>query len=265
MKAEGNLLKMRSSFEQPVSYYLPVGSTAIPLNDFLGKTIRMEYRHRINCIRCGRETKRSFAQGYCYPCFISAPETDECILHPERCRAHEGISRDMEWSKRHCLIDHYVYLALSSGLKVGVTRHTQIPTRWIDQGAWKAVRIARTPNRYTAGLIEVFLKGFLSDKTNWRYMLTNQLAVDVDLIKESLKVKEQIPEHFAESWIDGDEVLEIEYPVLEYPSRIKSLNFDKEDGIEGQLMGIKGQYLILDGGRVINIRKFGGYRIIFEA
>ncbi len=264
VKAEGNLLKMRSALDDPVSYHLPVGSAEIHLNALLGKPIRVEYQHRINCIRCGRETSKSFVQGYCYPCFISAPETDACILHPERCRAHEGISRDMEWSKHHCLIDHYVYLALSGGLKVGVTRHSQVPTRWIDQGARKAIRIARTANRYTAGLIEVFLKNHMNDKTNWRHMLTNQLATGIDLQKERNKVRARLPEEYADLWVDEDEILEIHYPVLEYSLKVKSLNFDKDNVVAGQLQGIKGQYLILDGGRVINIRKFGGYRVIFE-
>ena len=149
-----------------------------------GQEISMQYKGRINCLKCGRETKKSFAQGYCYPCFTTAPETEECVLRPELCRAHEGIARDMDYAKKHCLIEHVVYLSLTSGLKVGVTRNTQVPTRWIDQGAVKALELARTPNRYTAGLIEVALKSHIADKTNWRKMLSGSDPGDMDLLKE---------------------------------------------------------------------------------
>ena len=252
-------MKMTTELSDTVEYYLRIGVEKVHMNEFIGKTIMLKYNHKINCIRCGRETKNSFFQGYCYPCFISAPETDECIIHPEKCRAQEGISRDMEWSKSHCLIDHYVYLAVSSGLKVGVTRHNQIPTRWIDQGAHQAIKFAKTPNRHLAGLVEVDLKRFLADKTNWQQMLKNQVKRPVDLLEEKQKAAENLSPELQQYLIDDNELQEIRYPVEQYPSKVKSLSFDKVDEYSGILKGIKGQYFIFEDGIVFNVRKHNGY------
>ena len=149
---------MQTSLDDKIQYFLPIGENKIFMNELIGRKIEFSFNGQINCIKCGRLTNKSFHQGYCFRCFRTAPETEECVLRPELCRAHEGIARDIEFAKNHCLKDHYVYLALTSGLKVGVTRKTQIPTRWIDQGATEAIIIAQTPNRYLAGVIEVNLK-----------------------------------------------------------------------------------------------------------
>lgn len=247
----------------PVVYKLPVGPDLVPLNELTGNAVRIEYSHKINCIHCGRETNKSFAQGYCYPCFISLPQTDACILHPEKCQAHLGISRDIEWSERNCLQDHFIYLALSPGLKVGVTRKSQVPVRWIDQGAWESIKLAVTPNRYIAGTIEVELKKHLSDKTNWRHMLTGLRVSDIDLRVEKKRIGALLPEDMRQYIIEDNEVYKFEYPVEEYPARIKALSFDKYSIVEGVLTGIKGQYLIFRDGYVLNIRKFGGYLVDF--
>jgi Protein of unknown function (DUF2797) len=259
----GILSKMETEKKSPIIYYLILENQKIELNQLIGSKIRMEFLQEIRCLKCGTKTKKSYAQGYCYPCFISIPETDECILHPEKCEAQNGISRDMEWSKNHCLQDHYVYLAVSSGLKVGVTRSTQVPTRWIDQGALKAIKLAKTPNRNLAGLIEVSLKKHLADKTNWRNMLTNKVE-DVNLVESKEKVKTIFDEQFL-PYIDKDNnVHSFEYPVLQYPEKVKSINLDKEPVIEKKLLGIKGQYFLFEDNFVINIRKYGGYKVLFE-
>ena len=261
MKLSGTILKMDVKLASPVEYKLPVGDKLLPMNDLIGEYIILKHTGVIYCISCGRKISRSFSQGFCYPCFINAPETSECIFRPALCEAHEGISRDMDWAENHCLQDHYVYLAISSGDKVGVTRSSQIPTRWIDQGAWKAIRLAKTPNRYTAGLIEVALKEHISDKTHWQRMLKNQLASDVDLLSR----KQEMVAHLApelQVYEDEDsDIVEITYPVNEYPTKVKSIGFDKSPEIAGRLWGIKGQYLIFDDGRVTNIRKHNGYVI----
>lgn len=257
----GNLLKMKTELDTPVRYSLTLGGEEISMNDLIGKHIRIESKHQINCIKCGRITKTSFAQGYCYPCFTTAPETEECVLRPELCLAHEGQARDMEYAKEHCLIDHIVYLAISSGLKVGVTRISQDPTRWIDQGAWKAIRLAITPNRYLAGSIEVALKSHMNDKTNWRNMLTNKLAEDINLVEEKDKAIELLHHDFQEYATDNDEIIEINYPVEKYPEKVKSISLDKVPEIDDTLSGIKGQYLIFESGKVFNIRKHNGYLV----
>ncbi|MFO7844193.1 MAG: DUF2797 domain-containing protein [Bacteroidales bacterium] len=261
MKVKGALLKMKSELDHPVNYFLTLDDKDIYMNDLLDKNISMRFLGEIHCIRCGRLTKKSFHQGYCYPCYRTAPETDDCILKPELCRAQEGISRDMEWSKNHCLQDHYVYLAVSSGLKVGVTRHTQIPTRWIDQGASYALKIAKTPNRYTAGLLEVDLKKYFADKTNWRNMLSNKIDREIDLPAQKEKALQAINKDFQQYFMDDNEITVIEYPVIDFPAKVNSVNFDKEPEIKGKLKGIKGQYLIFDEGIVFNVRRHNGYEV----
>ncbi len=261
MFASGNISKMRTEHKNPVNYFLRVGEKEIEMNRLIGENISIKFSGRINCVKCGRETKKSFAQGYCYPCFISAPETEDCVLRPELCRAHEGIARDMEFAEGHCLVDHIVYLAVSSVIKVGVTRETQIPVRWMDQGASYAIKLARTPNRYLAGLIEVALKDVFADKTNWRNMLTNRIIENFDLIKEKKIAANTVPHNLQQYIIDDDSITEIYYPVAEYPLKVKTLSLDKVNEFSAILAGIKGQYLIFSGGFVLNIRKHGGYYI----
>jgi hypothetical protein len=258
MGEEGNLKKMRTVHGAVVEYYLPIGHHEIAMNPLIGQSIRIEYTGEIHCIRCGRKTSKSFAQGYCFPCFKTAPETEECVLHPERCRAHEGVARDMKYAREHCLIEHVVYLSVTNDLKVGVTRNTQVPVRWIDQGAVQAIELVRTPNRYTAGAIEVALKQHLKDKTNWRAMLKNEVVFAEDLQKKKGEVLRLLSGSYR---VADDHITTIRYPVEQYPETPRSLTLEKEPVIEGELTGIKGQYLIFRDGGVINIRKYGGYRV----
>ncbi len=261
MEYIGNIRKMETFPGKVIQYFLPLGEQKVKMNELIGTVITMEYLGHIHCIKCGRETRKSFAQGYCYPCFTTAPETEECVLRPELCRAHEGVARDMEYAKRHCLTEQVVYLSLTSGIKVGVTRNTQIPTRWIDQGAIRAVEFARTPNRYSAGLLEVAMKDHIADKTNWRKMLSGSDPGDLDLVMEKQRLSALVPPELAPYITKDNRLVELEYPVIQYPEKIKSLNFDKDPVVSGVLTGIKGQYLMLDQNRVINVRKFGGYLI----
>ena len=263
MIVEGNIRKMNAKLTNPVNYFLPVGDSLISLNNLLGKQIQINYKHQINCIKCGRITKTSFAQGYCYPCFKTAPETEECVLKPELCRAHDGIARDMEYAKHNCLTDQYVYLSVTSGLKVGVTRSSQVPARFIDQGAVKAIKIAKTPNRYLAGIIEVKLKKNLADKTNWRNMLTGKYDENINLLQESENLKNLLPENLQKYLIVDEKITKINFPIIQNPHKVQSINLDKIDTIKGILTGIKGQYLIFYNGIVINIRKHNGYFIEF--
>jgi hypothetical protein len=191
----------------------------------------------------------------------TAPEASESVVRPELSKAHLGIARDMEWAEKHDLIDHFVYLALSSEVKVGVTRHHQIPTRWIDQGASAAIKLACAPNRHIAGIIEVFLKKFYTDKTDWREMLKNQINTTADLLAEKEKALKLLSSELRKYAEPDNEIIRIEYPVLEYPQKLTSLSFDKQPLISGILNGIKGQYLIFDEGAVLNIRKHNGYWI----
>jgi hypothetical protein len=260
MNQKGTIRKMRSEMDNPVRYFLPVGEVEVYMNECLGKHLRLQYLGEIHCIRCGRKTSKSFAQGYCYPCFTTAPETEDCVLRPELCQAHEGIARDLEYAKEHCLIEQVVYLSLTSNLKVGVTRNTQVPTRWIEQGAVRAIELARTPNRYLAGQIEVRLKAFIKDKTNWRAMLKNEVP-DIDLLSSKHEIAKKVSPEWSQ-YLSGDNTIySFQYPVNDYPEKVGSMNFDKEPVVEGVLTGIKGQYLMFDSNKVLNARKFGGYSV----
>ncbi|MDA3882545.1 MAG: DUF2797 domain-containing protein [Bacteroidales bacterium] len=266
MKINGILRKMRTDMHGETShYFLRVGDEEVNINSYIGKEISLEFTHEIFCVKCGRKTNKSFAQGFCYPCFQTAPETEDCVLRPELCRAHVGIARDMDYAEKHCLIPHYVYLADTGALKVGVTRSTQIPTRWIDQGAERAVIIAETPNRYTAGLVEVELKKHMSDKTNWRKMLTEHEVSDKLIVEKANSIPELLSESLQNYLLSSWNVQKISFPGKACTEKIASYNFDKQDVVCGILQGVKGQYLIFEGNMVINIRKFGGYHIIFEA
>ena len=264
MNYSGTLQKMRTKLKNPVEYELPIGDEFVFMNHFIGKYIVFVWEKEIYCIGCGRKTNKSFAQGFCYPCLISAPETSECILRPQLCQAHEGIARDIEWAEHHCLQDHFVYLAISSGVKVGVTRSAQIPIRWMDQGAWQAIKLAKTPNRYIAGLIEVELKEHISDRTQWQRMLKNQLIEGVNLLETKKEMINHLEDDLKQYKCTENEIVEINYPVNEYPKKVTSLSFDKLGEISGRLWGIKGQYLIFDDGKVLNIRKHTGYLVSLE-
>lgn len=275
-KMKGNLLKMKSTLGDPgvkqaVQYELPIGEELVPMNELIGTRIRLVYEQEINCVACGRKTNKSFAQGHCYPCFRNLASCDMCVMKPETCHYAAGTCREPQWGDTHCFIPHYVYLANSSGIKVGITRGTQVPTRWIDQGATQALPVFEVDNRLQSGLLEVALKQHVSDRTDWRKMLKGQ-ADEVDLYEtrdslldscgaEIAGIRKQQGEDAIRTL--DETVIEIEYPVETYPTKIKSLNFDKQPEIEGELQGIKGQYLILDSG-VLNIRKFSGYNISLD-
>ena len=259
MTYEGNLLKMRVALEDPVQYTLMLGEDAIDMNTLLGQEIHLAFEGRINCINCGRLTKKAFGQGFCYPCFRDAPQNAECIVRPELCRAHLGEGRDVDWEKEHHLQPHIVYLAQTDKVKVGVTRSTQVPTRWIDQGAWKAMPIAEVPYRYLARKIEVALKARFTDKTNWRNMLKN-VTDDAMRVEDYCQSAHQaLPDDLQQYLLDECQVTEIHYPVEQYPGKVKSLTLDKHPVISSTLLGIRGQYLILEDGQVFNVRNHSGY------
>ncbi|AOY88269.1 hypothetical protein BKP64_08880 [Marinobacter salinus] len=267
----GRLRKMPAEAGDPVVYNIAVGDTRIPLNGVLGKQVRIDFDGVIRCIHCDRTTKKSFNQGYCYPCFRKLAACDSCIMSPEKCHYHLGTCREPEWGETHCMVEHVVYLANSSGLKVGITRGSQIPTRWIDQGAVDAIPMLRVATRYLSGLVEVACKRHVADRTNWRAMLKGDVP-ELDLVEERARILGLIADdlailretHGEGSIAEVDEGgLGLSYPVHVWPEKIKTHNLDKSPEVEGVLEGIKGQYLILDTG-VINIRKFTGYEVRFR-
>lgn len=267
----GRLRKMPVEAGEPVAYSIAVGDTRIPLNDLIGRPLRLDFDGVIRCIHCDRKTNKSFNQGFCYPCFRKLAACDSCIMSPEKCHYHLGTCREPEWGETHCMVEHVVYLANSSGLKVGITRASQVPTRWIDQGAVDAIPMVRVATRYIAGLVEVACKTHVADRTNWRAMLKGDVP-ELDLAKERQRMLGLIAAdldalrqtHGEDSIREVDEEgLGLSYPVQIWPEKIKTHNLDKTPEVEGVLEGIKGQYLILDTG-VINIRKFTGYEVRFR-
>jgi hypothetical protein len=270
--ASGALRKLQSRLDATVSYALPVGDIAIPLNDLLGRRIALDYLGQINCLHCGRKTNKSFNQGYCYPCFQKLAACDSCIVSPEKCHYDAGTCREPQWAQQHCLQPHVVYLANSSGLKVGITRGTQVPTRWIDQGAVQALPVLGVQTRQQSGLIEALVREHVADKTNWRAMLKGQIdEIDLPAQRDRLlglcaQGIAALQDRFGLQAIQplpAAEPVAIRYPVLQHPAKVVSLDLEKTPQIAGTLLGIKGQYLLLDTG-VINIRKYGAYQVRFR-
>lgn len=273
MNEIGLLQKMKVELADPVRYSLVLNEQCLPMNPMIGHRVKLSFTGKIYCTHCGRQTKKSFSQGYCYPCFRDLAQCDMCIIKPEQCHYDQGTCRDPKWGNEFCMQPHYVYLANSSGIKVGITRHTQIPTRWIDQGAVAALPIIKVSSRHLSGLIEVELKQYVGDKTHWQRMLKGLIA-PVDLVAKREEIiqlstpflnclSERLGKHAIE-YLPDSKPVHISYPVRHYPSKVKSFNFDKTPEIEGLLDGIKGQYLIFAHG-VINLRKFTGYEVRIES
>ena len=254
------LTKMQTEYLNPIQYYLVFDTNFIHFNQLLGKNIEINFVG-YQCLECGKK-KKIFRQGFCYDCFMSSASAGDWIMNPELSTAHLDIEdRDLDYEKKVQLQPHIVYLALSSEVKVGVTRKTQVPTRWIDQGAVQAIPIVEVPNRYLAGITEVALKNHFADKTNWQKMLKNDVP-NVDLIKERSNLKYLIPKEVQEYFHpEKKDLYDLHFPVLEYPKKVNSLNLEKTPNYSGKLMGIKGQYLIFEDGTVFNVRTYEGYII----
>ena len=255
------LSKMNTKHEAPIAYELGFDGSKINLNSLIHKEISICWDGVIICRKCAKKTKKSFGEGFCYPCFMSAPEASPCILKPELCQAHLGMGRDLEYEEKNHNKPHAVYLAATDKVKVGVTRTTQIPTRWIDQGANKAIILAIVPYRHLAGVLEVALKSIYSDKTNWRNMLKNEIDDTIDLEKEKWSCYEMLPSDLQQYFIEDDTIYNFLYPAENYPLKVSSINLQKTPSIQGVLTAIKGQYLIFDNENVFNVRRHTSYEI----
>lgn len=252
MTFEGVLTKMESEFSHPIQYYLVFESDFLSMNQLLDKTITIQFI-KYQCLNC-RLDKAIYRQGFCKSCFFDVPQAADWVMRPELSTAHlNQEDRNLEYEKKVQLQPHIVYLANSSNVKVGVTRKSQVPTRWIDQGAHEAIEIVEVPNRYLAGITEVALKDYVSDKTNWRSMLKNDIK-DEDLVQWRERLKQYIPDEAKDYFIANNSETNLEFPVHKYPTNPKSLNLEKEQSYTGKLVGIKGQYLMFEDDTVFNIR-----------
>jgi len=268
-KMKGTLSKLKSSLVKPIEYQLPVGDKLIDLNPLIGKKLTLTHTGNIYCSNCEKKTKKSYSQGHCFVCMRKLASCDMCMMKPETCHHDQGTCREPQWGIDNCMIPHTVYLANTSGLKVGITR--QFPTRWVDQGATQALPIFTVQTRQQSGLVEIALAEFISDKTNWRNMLKgNNENIDLkekaaELIPQIQTKLDELAQLYGATAITqlDEEIVELEFPVSEFPTKISSFNFDKNPEVSGILKGIKGQYLIFDNG-VINIRKFNSYEVEVE-
>lgn len=261
MQYEGVLTKMQTEAGSPIQYYLVFENSFLNMNQLLGRELEINFQG-FKCLNCGKN-KKIYRMGFCYDCFYKIPQAGDWIMRPELSTAHLGIAdRDLEFEQKAQLQPHIVYLASSSDMKVGVTRKSQIPTRWIDQGASQAIPIVEVPNRYLAGITEVALKDHFSDKINWKKMLINHVP-PIDLVSKRNEIKELLPDEVKEYFDTTPEHLyTLEYPVLQYPAKISSLNLTKTPAYSGKLMGVKGQYLIFEDGTVFNVRSNEGFEVI---
>ena len=265
MQLAGPINMMKTSLVGgEAKYSLSIGNETVDMNALVGRHVDLRFEQKISCSNCGNKTNKSFSQGYCFPCARALARCDMCIMKPETCHHHLGTCREPDWGLANCFSSHIVYLANSSGVKVGITRKTNTPGRWIDQGAVSALPILEVKTRLDSGKVETALKSYVADKTNWRTMLKNEVK-DVDLESKKNTLLDEIPGLINEVQATPleSEVINISYPVLEYPTKIVSLSFDKTPSISGLLQGIKGQYLLLDGG-VLNLRKFSSYHLVLE-
>ena len=276
MRGEGNIRKLKSALnpQGTVQYTWSSKDILDPLEDFevnaaVGQDIRIEHLGKIHCTVSGKSIRKTYGDGMSFDAFRSSPLAVESIIRPELSRIHEGVAlRDAAWEEAHHNQPHVVYLSYTGGIKVGVTRTTQIPYRWIDQGASGAILLAETPYRQLAGLIEVAMKAHSADKTQWRAMLTAGNP-DFSVLEEALlsakdEAFEQCPPAFEDFMSEDDSVHHIQFPSIGFPEKVTSVTLDKVPLIEGKLMAIKGQYLMLDGGRVFNVRRHSGYRVRWD-
>ncbi len=252
----GVLTKMQTEFLEPIQYYLVFENDFIHMNQLLNKTVELKLIGH-QCLSCGLD-RPIYRQGFCKTCFFDQPFAGDWIMRPELSTAHlDKEDRDLEYEKKVQLQPHIVYLANSSNVKVGVTRKSQVPTRWIDQGAHEALEIVEAPNRYLAGVTEVALKAYVADKTNWRKMLKNDIE-DENLIEWRQRLKQYIPDEAKDYFIEYNSETHIHFPVEQYPEKPNSLNLKKLIEYSGKLVGIKGQYLIFEDNTVFNIRSNEG-------
>ena len=261
--SKDSLKKMKTELYDEVKYCLEINNETHNMNEIIDKNITIKWSGKVIC-GCGKEMKKFYRSGFCYKCYWESPMASQSIFKPELCTAHLGIEeRNLEWERKFQIAPHYVYLANSSGIKVGITRKSQGINRWMDQGASQAILLAKVPNRRFSGDIEVALKPYVSDKTNWRKMLSGEPDT-VDLVKFKHQLIKHVPSKLKKYILDDDYVTEVRYPVQQYPKKIKSVKLEKSSTIEGLLLGIKGQYLILDHDRVFNVRSHEGFVVDFS-
>lgn len=263
---DGILRPLRLTRADPAQALLPIVREADgeellePLNSLVGEDIQLEHDGRIICSACGAPTRRSYADGFCYGCFKRLARCDLCVVSPARCHYADGTCREPEWGEAFCMRPHRVYLANSSGPKVGITSGDSAVGRWLDQGASQGVVVARAPTRHLAGVLEERLARRVADRTDWRALVTRDAPpADLAALRERLRpASHELPAGV--EWLEDQPVETLRFPVLRYPRRPVQLELQREPRLRGVLLGIKGQYLLFDHG-VLNVRRHNGFHI----
>lgn len=253
---------MSTSLNEVVDYGLDVDGQVIKLNDYIGTEIEIKHEGNIFCVFCGKSMTKSYAGGSCYKCLQTLPQNDMCQMKPELCHYQRGTCRDSKWGEANCFTAHKVYLARSSGVKVGITREVPTETRWMDQGAIEGMVIAEVPNRHVSGLVEVAIAQHIQDKTDFRKMLRGEISEE-DLMEVYENIVDHVPMQYQKYLVADLNPVKIDYPLAKPPEKVKPVGLDKQSEIKGKLLGIKGQYLVFEE-FVFNVRAHTGYQVTFK-
>lgn len=265
---QGAMRGLRITSAAPIDYALQLDESVVPLNPLLGHFVRIRFDGRINCRYCGASTRKSYGEGYCYPCFKTLARCDLCVVSPVRCHYAAGTCREPTWGDAFCMQPHVVYVANSAGAKVGITKPENLPGRWLDQGATEAIVILRTRSRHQAGCVEAVLSRHVSDRTDWRALIGRE-ASQLDLLSLTAQLREVARAELAAldvrfpgalAWVDAPTPVGFEYPVTSYASPARALLLARRTELGGRLLGIKGQYLMFDSG-VFNVRRHSSYHV----
>ena len=259
MQTFAQLRKMKTQLGEVVEYHLPTDDGDVSINEYVGSSFTIKFLGKINCVACDKVISKTYGGGYCYDCLQSLPECDMCMVKPELCHYERGTCRNPAWGEAHCFDSHSVYMARSSGVKVGITREKPTAIRWMDQGAVEAMVIAEVPDRKTSGLIEVALAEHIPDKTDFRKMLRGETSSEN--LKELFEnIKKYVPKHLQQYLIENPDPVSIKYPLPTPPDKIKVSKLDTSPEVGGVLKGVKGQYLVFEES-VFNMRAHSGYRV----
>ena len=237
----------------------------IDMCDWVGKELTWKFDGVVNCVVTGEAMNQAYRMGMSQKAFFESPISCPSIINPELSTIHTGVAlRDRDFEERYHNVPHVVYLSRTNKLKVGVTGLGREQFRWNDQGAVEGIQLCVTPYRQLAGEIEVALKEHMNDKTHWLGMLKDVTRFPDELLELKDECFELLGPNYEPFFSDDDTVHSINYPVQKYPLKVKSLKLNKEPNGTGVISGIKGQYLILEDGRVMNVRAHEGCRVELE-
>ena len=245
-----------------VEYALLLDEQRISLSAQVGQSIRLKFLGQSTCGNCHVSVNKLEGGGYCKNCFFSLARCDRCFVSPERCHFAQGTCREPQWGESYCMQPHVVYLANSSGPKVGITRADRNFYRWLSQGAVQGMVIAHAKTRRDAGLLEVAIKSKVSDKTNWRRMVSMQ-PQNLDLLQLARQLQSAIELPEGTQWVSAMIGHDLAYPIQSHAPAQRLIISETNPELLDNLHGIKGQYLLLSQG-AFNVAAHGGMTVEVE-